>query len=69
MTAEATVEAAEAMAQVITFGDWFTGGHATFGLLAGQVGLAAINLVVLLWLTKWVYSILIELTRKKGGYK
>ena len=38
MTVEATVETAEAVQHVITFGDWFTGGHATFGLLAAQVG-------------------------------
>ncbi len=69
MTVEATVETAEAVQHVITFGDWFTGGHATFGMLAAQVGFAAVNLFVLLWLTKWVCSILIELTRRKGGTK
>lgn len=69
MTVEATAETVEAAQKLITFGDWFTGGEATFGLLAAQVGLAAVNLFVLLWLTKWVCSILIELTRRKGGTK
>ena len=65
MTVEATAEAVEA--QIMHFGDWFMGGSATFGALAAQVGLAAINLTVLLWVAKWMYSILIEMTRKKGG--
>lgn len=51
------------------FGDWFMGGQATFGSLAAQVGLATLNLTVLLWVAKWIYSILIELTNKKGGFR
>lgn len=68
-TVEATVETVEAANQIMSFGYWFAGGHATFGSLAAQVGLAAINLTLLLWMTKWLYSILIELNRKKGGLK
>ena len=68
-TVEATVETVEAANQIMSFGYWFAGVQATFGSLAAQVGLAAINLTLLLWMTKWLYSILIELNRKKGGLK
>lgn len=66
-TFEATAEAAGT--EIMHFGDWFMGGSATFGTLAAQVGLATINLVVLLWVARWIYSILIELNRKKGGLR
>ena len=66
-TLEATAEAAGT--EILHFGDWFMGGSATFGTLASQVGLAVINLTVLLWVAKWIYSILIELNRKKGGLR
>ncbi len=64
-----TAEATEAETAIMHFGDWFMGGEATFGVLAAQVGLAAFNLTVLLWVAKWIYSILIELTNKKGGHR
>ena len=66
-TVEAAAEAAETY--IMHFGEWFMGGNATFGTLAAQVGLATINLTVLLWVARWIYSILIELNRKKGGLR
>lgn len=68
-TVEATIETVEAATEIMHFGTWFMGGQATFGTLAAQVGLATINLTLLLWVAKWLYSILIELNRKKGGMK
>lgn len=63
-------EAAETSETAIMhFGSWFMGGDVTFGSLATQVGLATLNLTVLLWVAKWIYSILIELTNKKGGFR
>lgn len=66
-TLEATAEVTGT--EIMHFGDWFMGGSATFGMLAAQVGLAFINLTVLLWVANWIYSILIELNRKKGGLR
>ena len=49
-TLEATAEVTGT--EIMHFGDWFMGGSATFGMLAAQVGLAFINLTVLLWVAK-----------------
>ncbi len=68
-TAEALPEIDIPREELMNFGTWFRGGEATFGTMAAQLGLAVLNFTVLLWVAKWIYSILIELTNKKGGHR
>ena len=52
------------MNHVITFGEWFTSG-ATFETLVSVMGKTVLSWVLLFWIARWIYNILVDISNDR----